>query len=178
LNYDGPCHTSAWPVWLAIVLAIPERKGVVACALARSSSCCLVSMEQVKDTLRATVRVSYDGRVYKTFRGPDAQERFANEVRVLRHLEKKKCNFVPRLLEANAEQLRIVTTNCGVRVEHLDKERAAEIFAELEPYGVRHEDAEVRNITYRQTDGRFCVIDFEFSTILPGHEGPANASSK
>jgi hypothetical protein len=110
--------------------------------------------------------------------GPGPQERFANEVRVLRHLEKKKCNFVPRLLEANAEELRIVTTNCGVRVEHLDKQRAAEVFAELEPYGVRHEDAEVRNITYRQTDGRFCVIDFEFSTILPGYEEPANASFK
>jgi hypothetical protein len=178
LSYDGPCHTSAWPVRLVMVLAIPARKGVVACVLARNSSCCPVFMEQVKDTLRATVRVSYDGRVYKTFRGPDAQERFANEVRVLRHLEKKKCNFVPKLLEANAEQLRIVTTNCGVRVEHLDKERAAEVFAELEPYGVRHEDAEVRNITYRQTDGRFCVIDFEFSTILPGHEEPTNASSK
>jgi hypothetical protein len=137
-----------------------------------------VSMEQVKDTLRATVRVGYDGRVYKTFRGPDAEKRFANEVRVLRYLEKKNCNFVPKLLEANAEQLRIVTTNCGVRVEHLDKQRAAEIFAELEPFGVRHEDAEVRNITYRQTDGRFCIIDFEFSTILPGYEEPANASAK
>ena len=124
------------------------------------------------------VRVSYDGRVYKTFRGPDAQERFANEVRVLRHLEKQKCNFVPRLLEADTKQLRIVTTNCGFRVEHLDKQRAAEIFAELEPYGVHHEDAEVRNITYRQTDGRFCVIDFEFATILPGSEEPANASAQ
>ena len=155
----------------------PTEEGVVTCALDWSSSCCPVSMEEVKDTLRATVRVSYDGRVYKTFRGPDAQERFAKEVKVLRHLERAKCNFVPRLLEANAEMLRIVTTNCGVRVEHLDKQRAAEVFAELEPYGVRHEDAEVRNITYRQTDGRFCVIDFEFATILPGHEEPANASS-
>jgi tRNA A-37 threonylcarbamoyl transferase component Bud32 len=136
------------------------------------------SVEEVKDTLRSTVRVSYDGRVYKTFRGPDAQERFANEVRLLRHLEKEKCNFVPRLLEANAEQLWIVTTNCGVRVEHLDKQRAAEVFAELESYGVRHEDAELRNVTYRQTDGRFCVIDFEFATILPGPQESANASSK
>jgi hypothetical protein len=24
----------------------------------------------------------------------------------------------------------------------------------------------MRNITYRQSDGRFCVIDFEFATIL------------
>jgi len=135
-------------------------------------------MLEVKDTLRATVRLSYDGRVYKTFHGPDAQQRFDNEVRVLRHLEKVKCNFVPRLLAVNPELLRIVTTNCGARVEHLDEQRAGEIFAELEPYGVRHEDAEVRNITYRQTDGRFCVIDFEFATILPGLEEVANGSAK
>jgi tRNA A-37 threonylcarbamoyl transferase component Bud32 len=163
---------------LGTVHAIPEETVPSLVHWTRAAHCCPVSMEQVKDTLRATVRVSYDGRVYKTFRGPNAQERFANEVKVLRHLEKKGCNFVPKLLEANAEQLRIVTTNCGVRVEHLDQQRAAEIFAELEPYGVRHEDAEIRNITYRQTDGRFCVIDFEFSTILPGHEEPADASSR
>ncbi len=71
-----------------------------------------------------------------------------------------------------------MTTNCGARVEHLDEQRAGEIFAELEPYGVRHEDAEVRNITYRQTDGRFCVIDFEFATILPGFEEVAHGSAK
>jgi tRNA A-37 threonylcarbamoyl transferase component Bud32 len=60
----------------------------------------------------------------------------------------------------------------------LDKQRAGEIFAELEPYGVRHEDAEVRNITYRQTDGRFCVIDFEFATILPGFKEVDDESAK
>ena len=42
----------------------------------------------------------------------------------------------------------------------------SELFAELEPYGVRHDDAEMRNVTYRQSDGRFCLIDFEFATIL------------
>ena len=135
-------------------------------------------MLEVKDTLRATVRLSYDGRVYKTFRGADARQRFDNEVEVLRHLENVKCSFVPRLLGANPDLLRIVTTNCGSRVEHLDEQRAVEIFAELELYGVRHEDAEVRNITYRQTDGRFCVIDFEFATILPGSKEVANESTK
>ena len=124
-------------------------------------------MMQVKDTLRATVRIGYDGRVHKTFRGPQAAERFANEVRVLRHLEARGCEFVPRLLEVHPERLTIVTTNCGSRVEHLDEARAAELFAELLPYGVRHDDAEVRNVTYRQADGRFCLIDFEFATILP-----------
>jgi tRNA A-37 threonylcarbamoyl transferase component Bud32 len=129
-------------------------------------------MNEVKDTLRAKVRISYDGRVHKTFRGPKAEERFANEVRVLRHLESRGCPFVPRLLEVHPEELKIVTTSCGSLVEHLDDERARELFAELETYGVRHDDAEIRNVTYRQTDGRFCLIDFEFSTILPGFEEP------
>ena len=127
-------------------------------------------MLQVKDTLRATVRIGYDGRVHKTFRGPKAAERFANEVRVLRHLEARGCPFVPTLIEADADRLRIVTTNCGTRVEHLTEDRMREIYAELERYGVRHDDAEMRNVTYRQSDGRFCLIDFEFATILPDAE--------
>ena len=44
-------------------------------------------MLKVKDTLRSTVHLSYDGRVVKVFHGPKADERFANEVRILRHLE-------------------------------------------------------------------------------------------
>jgi hypothetical protein len=32
---------------------------------------------------------------------------------------------------------------------------------------VRHDDPDVRNVTYRFSDGRFCVIDFEFATLLP-----------
>ncbi len=127
-------------------------------------------MLKVKDTLRATVNLSFDGRVFKVYHGPDAQTRFANEVRILRHLEARGCGFVPRLLEADPALPRIVTTNCGTRVEHLDAERARELFAELEQYGVRHDDPDMRNVTYRQADGRFCVIDFEFATILPGSE--------
>ena len=134
-------------------------------------------MDQVKDTLRALVRISYDSRVYKTFRGPRAQERFANEVRVLRHLEARDCPFVPRLLESDPEQLRIVTTNCGSRVEHLDEDRQRELYADLLPYGVRHDDAEMRNVTYRQSDGRFCLIDFEFATILPETAKPDHGSA-
>jgi tRNA A-37 threonylcarbamoyl transferase component Bud32 len=127
-------------------------------------------METVKDTLRATVRLSYDGRVFKTYHGSNAHERFDNEVRVLRHLEAKGCPFVPRLLEADPAQLRIITTNCGSRVEHLDAERQKELFDELERYGVHHDDADIRNVTYRQSDGRFCLIDFELATIRPGSE--------
>ncbi len=127
-------------------------------------------MLKVKDTLRATVNLTFDGRVIKVFHGPNALERFTNEVRILRYLEGRKCAFVPRLLEADEARLRIVTSNCGSRVEHLDAERARTLFAELEQYGVRHDDPDIRNVTYRQSDGRFCIIDFELSTLLPGAE--------
>ena len=128
-------------------------------------------MHEMKDTARALVRIGYDGRVHKTFRGHQARERFEHEVRVLRHLEQRCCTFVPRLLEVEPENLQIVTTNCGTRVDHLSPERQQELFAELESYGVRHEDRELRNITYRIADGRFCIIDFEFATLLDGGDG-------
>jgi len=128
-------------------------------------------MHEMKDTPRALVRISYDGRVHKTFRGHMAQERFEHEVRVLRHLEARGCTFVPRLLEVEPENLKIVTTNCGTRVDQVNPERQKQLFAELEPFGVRHEDRELRNITYRASDGRFCIIDFEFATLLEGGEG-------
>lgn len=131
-------------------------------------------MLQVKDTLRATVNLTFDGRVIKVYHGPNAEERFNNEVRVLRHLTARGCNFTPKLLEADPKQLRIVTTNCGSRVEHLDEQRKQELFSELEAYGVRHDDPDVRNVTYRQSDGRFCIIDFELATILPGSESPSS----
>ncbi|MEQ2009783.1 MAG: serine/threonine protein phosphatase [Limisphaerales bacterium] len=131
-------------------------------------------MLKVKDTLRATVNLTFDGRVIKVFHGPKAEERFANEVRLLRHLEARGCGFVPRLLEADPERLRIVTSNCGSRVEHLDAARTRELFAELEQFGVRHDDPEMRNVTYRTADGRFCIIDFELAEILPGFDQPSS----
>jgi tRNA A-37 threonylcarbamoyl transferase component Bud32 len=125
-------------------------------------------MHEMKDTPRALVRIGYDGLVHKTFRGHLARDRFEQEVRVLKHLQQANCPFVPRLLEVLPEQLKIVTTNCGTRVDRVNAERQKALFDELEKYGVRHEDPDVRNITYRTSDGRFCLIDFEFATILGG----------
>jgi tRNA A-37 threonylcarbamoyl transferase component Bud32 len=131
--------------------------------------CAIIALKvlKVKDTLRSTVNLTFDGRVVKNYHGPDARERFEHEVGVLRYLEMHDCNFVPKLIEADPEELRIVTTNCGTRVERIDDERIKELFAELETYGVRHDDPDPRNITYRQADGRFCLVDFELATILP-----------
>lgn len=123
-------------------------------------------MENVKDTLRARVRIGYDGRVHKEFRGPKAKERFEQEVRVLAYLAERGCPFVPQLLASDPATLRMVTSSCGTRVDHLDEDRLKELFSELEAYGVRHDDPAIRNVTYRQSDGRFCLIDFEFATIL------------
>ncbi len=123
-------------------------------------------MQEVKNTQRALVRIGYDGSVHKTFRGPQAYARFENEVRVLRYLEKRACDFVPQLIGVDEADLKIITTNCGSRVDQVNPERLKALFAELETFGVRHDDPEIRNITYRRTDGRFCLIDFEFATIL------------
>ena len=134
-------------------------------------------MLKVKDTLRSTVNLTFDGRVIKEFHGANATERFTNEVRVLRHLESRGCKFVPRLLAADSQTLRLVITSCGCVVEHLDTERMDTLFAELEHYGVRHDDPDKRNVIYRAADGRFCAIDFELATILPGFEhSPRHAS--
>lgn len=130
-------------------------------------------MQEMKNTARASVRIGFDGRVHKIFRGHMARERFEHEVRVLRYLESRGCTFVPQLLEVEPETLKIVTTNCGGRVDQLNPERQVALFAELEQYGVRHEDRELRNITYRIADGRFCIIDFEFATILDDGTGHA-----
>jgi hypothetical protein len=46
-----------------------------------------------------------------------------------------------------------------------------ELLAELESYGVHHDDPDPRNVTYRLSDGRFCLVDFELATILP-ENGP------
>jgi hypothetical protein len=124
-------------------------------------------MPDVKDTRRAHVRITYDGRVIKTFRGHQAAERFENEVRVLRWLEQHECPNVPRILETDPENLRLVTTNCGQRVEHMTKERMQEIYGELlRRYRVRHDDPYLRNITYDKVKGQFCLIDFEYASIL------------
>jgi len=130
-------------------------------------------MQEAKNTARALVRIGYDGTVHKFFKAAKADERFENELRVLHYLEQRGCDFVPRVLGYNRENLELITSNCGPPVTQLGEEKMQEIFAEIEKYGVRHDDPYLRNITYRKSDGRFCVIDFEFATILePDAEGP------
>lgn len=128
-------------------------------------------MHEVKDTKRATVRVGYDGRVHKRYLGPGCKKRYKNEVSVLKYLEKKGCDFVPRLLEEDPDSLYIVTTNCGQVVEKISKESQDRLFQTLEQFGIEHGDPFPRNITYDARKGHFCLIDFEFATNLETREG-------
>lgn len=136
-------------------------------------------MEPLKDGIRSLVRVDFYGNVHKRFRGTDADKRFATEVEVLKVLEQRGCPYVPRLLESHPEELYLVTTNCGKLATQISKEKSDSLFAKLEKdYGVRHLDAEPRNVTYSEKLGCFCIIDFELAEILPPPPGmtpPASA---
>ena len=131
-----------------------------------------MALEPLKDGIRSLVRIDFYGNVHKRLRGTAAAERYATEVAVLKVLEERGCPHVPRLLEEHPEELYFVSTNCGQPASQITKEKADRIFAKLErEYGVRHLDAEARNITYSDKLGCFCVIDFELAEILPPPPG-------
>ncbi len=134
-------------------------------------------MRKVKDTARARVMMSGCGTFEKSFRHNHALQRFWNEVHVLQHLERVGCPFVPRLLDYSVTQLSIVTSNVGQAVQNLPRAKIVDLFAQLEFYGVRHDDPELRNITYDPRLAQFCVIDFEFATILSEASSTAEASA-
>lgn len=125
-------------------------------------------IDPLKDGLRSLVRIDFYGHVHKYFRGTGAEERYATEVRVLRELEKRGCTYVPKVIEEHPEQLYFVSSNCGALATQISREKSDSLFADLErDFGVRHLDAEPRNITYSKQLGRFCIIDFELAEILP-----------
>jgi len=128
-------------------------------------------MYDVKGSKQAIVRIGYDGRVHKTFRGPLAARRFENELRVLEYLERQNCPFVPKIIECDRSKLYMVTTNCGSIVDKISQEKLDHLFQELEQYGVRHDDPYARNVTYNSGLGRVCLIDFEFASIIESGEG-------
>jgi len=129
-------------------------------------------MKSIKDTQRANVRFGFDGHVYKRFAGPMAAERFGNETKVLRYLEAKGCSFVPRLVAACDKSLELVMTHCGTEAPMISPERLDALFLSLErEFGVKHDDAFARNVTYNHRTGGFNVIDFEYAVIVETGEG-------
>jgi tRNA A-37 threonylcarbamoyl transferase component Bud32 len=127
-----------------------------------------MAIEPIKDGIRSHVRIDFYGNVHKRLRGTGAAERYATEVAVLKELERRGCPYVPKVLEEHPEEHYFVSTNCGKPAPQISKEKADKLFANLErDYGIRHLDAEPRNITYSDKLGRFCIIDFELAEILP-----------
>ena len=123
-------------------------------------------MLKLKDTERSLVCLTFDGCVVKQYRGHLMRQRMENEVRVLEHLRRVSCPFVPRLVACDRELVQIVVTACGVSATQVSPGKLQQLFSELREYGVEHEDAELRNITYDARAGQFCVIDFEFARII------------
>jgi len=131
-----------------------------------------MGIEPLKDGIRSHVRIDFQGHVHKRFRGTGAEERYATEVAVLKVLETRGCPYVPRVLEEHPEEQYFVSTNCGKPASQITREKSDKLFAKLErEYGVRHLDAEPRNITYSDKLGSFCIIDFELAEILPPPPG-------
>lgn len=125
-------------------------------------------MEPLKDGLRSLVKIDFYGHVHKYFRGTDADKRCATEVKVLKELENRGCNFVPKLLDFKLEENYLCTSNCGSPAPNISRKKSDSLYAKLEKeYGIRHDDPEPRNITYDPREGQFCIIDFELATILP-----------
>lgn len=127
-----------------------------------------MAIDPLKDGIRSHVRIDFHGNVHKHFRGTGAEERYRTEVAVLKELEKRQCPYVPSVLEEYPEENYFVSTNCGRPATQISKPKADSLFAALErDFGVRHLDAEPRNITYSDRLGCFCIIDFELAEILP-----------
>ncbi len=124
-------------------------------------------MRNLKDGIRSLVKIDFYGNVHKYFRGTDKEARCANEVKILKALEKRGCTNVPVLLDYNLEENYIKTTNCGSPAPDISRKKSDALFAKLEKqFGVRHDDPEPRNITYDPVAGQFCIIDFELATLL------------
>ena len=131
------------------------------------------SMRNLKDGIRSLVRIDYYGNVHKYFRGTDKESRFKNEIRILKALEDRGCDYVPKYVDSDPEEFHLTTTNCGSPVPKISEKKANALFQELEDkFGVRHDDPFSRNITYDEKAGRFCVIDFELATLLDDPNAP------
>ncbi|MCH6255045.1 serine/threonine protein phosphatase [Puniceicoccaceae bacterium K14] len=124
-------------------------------------------MINLKDTQRANVSVGFDGLVRKRYSGPSCAQRFANEVRVLTHLNELGCPFTPKLVDVDKDSLEVVMTHCGCEAPMVSEEKANALFEELKNgFGVEHGDPFSRNITYNTRTGDFNIIDFEYAMIL------------
>jgi len=124
-------------------------------------------MRPLKDGIRSLVKIDFYGNVHKYFRGTNKEERFANEIVILKALEERGCENVPRYIESDESELHLVTSNCGSPAPNISQKKTDKLFLELEEkFGVRHDDPFSRNITYDGKAGRFCIIDFELATLL------------
>lgn len=122
---------------------------------------------KLSDSIKSIISFRPDNTVVKRYIGEGNRILFENEIKILRFLEEKGCDFVPKIISVDSEKLMFVMDNCGVRARNLTKEIQDQLFLDLEKkYGVKHNDADPRNVVYNIINNRFYIIDFELSTII------------
>ncbi len=125
----------------------------------------------VRRLLASHVRVGFDQRVHKWYLGPHAKRRMANEVAVLTHLANQGCPFVPRIIQHDLERLYMTTTYCGARAQRPESEMVASIYAQLLPFGVQHNDPTPDYLIYDPMLFRYCIVDFQLSSLIEVGDG-------
>lgn len=108
-----------------------------------------------------------DNKVIKRFIGEKNKNLFENEVKVLRFLEEKGCDFVPKIISVDSENTAVVMTHCGTRLKDPNIGIIRQLFFDLESkYRVKHGDPCVVNVLYNSSNNKLYIIDFEVSTII------------
>ena len=78
--------------------------------------------------------------IVKNFRGHDKEERFENEITILKYLESKGCECVPKLLDSDPETLTTITTYVGEKVFEINEVDHRVLHNRVEAFGVSHND--------------------------------------
>ncbi len=95
----------------------------------------------LKDIDRCLVK--YDrtnNTIVKNFRGRDKKKRFENETTILRYLESKGCECVPKLLDSDPETLTTITTYVGENALKINEIDHRSLHNRVEAFGVTHND--------------------------------------
>ncbi len=111
-------------------------------------------MLKLKDTERSLVSLTFDGCVVKQYRGHLMRQRMENEVRVLEHLKRVCCPFVPRLVSCDRQAVQIVVTACGVSATHVSPPNSISSFKSCASMASSMKMQSYANITYDARAGQ------------------------
>ena len=99
----------------------------------------------IQNNARAVVKIDKtNGIVEKNFLGDDednVRDRFETEIKILKYLESKGCDFVPKLIEFDEESFFVKTSYMGESLGEIDIAEHRKIHDRLIAFGVTHNDS-------------------------------------